>query len=57
MAAWLRRDFFFRRPSEAVRALALAYPHLPAELAKRAQGRMKAELAAALKPDPLAVTG
>ena len=47
------RDFFFQHPSEAVRALALAYPHLPPELAKRAQERMKAELAATLKPDLL----
>jgi hypothetical protein len=47
------RDYFFQHPSEAVRALALAYPHLPADLATRARERMKADLAAALKPDLL----
>jgi hypothetical protein len=45
------RDFFFQHPSEAIRALALAYPHLPADLASRAQDRMRTELAAALKPE------
>src|SRR5262249_15235432 len=47
------RDFSFAHPSYAVQALALAYPHLPGELAERAKQRAKAELAACLQTEAL----
>lgn len=47
------RDFYFAHPAAAVRALALAYPHLPAALAARARERARAELPRCLQPDLL----
>jgi hypothetical protein len=49
------RDFSFAHPSYAVQALALAYSHLPKELAERAKERAKAELAGCLQKDALAL--
>ncbi len=47
------RDFYFAHPSYAVQALALAYPHLPPELAAKAKERARAELAGCLRPEAL----
>jgi hypothetical protein len=47
------RDFFFAHPSYIVQALALAYPHLPKELAAKARARARAELAGCLRAEAL----
>jgi hypothetical protein len=47
------RDFSFAHPSYAVQALALAYPHLPAELAAKAKARARGELARCLQAEAL----
>jgi hypothetical protein len=47
------RDFSFAHPSYAVQALALAYPHLPPDLAARARERARAELAGCLRAEAL----
>jgi hypothetical protein len=47
------RDFYFAHPSYAVQALALAYPHLPPELAAKARDHAHAELANCLQADAL----
>src|SRR5262245_4530609 len=47
------RDFFFAHPSDAVRALALAYPHLPGDLAARAKRRAREELAGCVRAEAL----
>jgi hypothetical protein len=47
------RDFFFAHPSFAIEAMAMAHPHLPPELAKRAEKLAAAELPSALRAEPL----
>src|SRR5213079_1488285 len=47
------RDFYFAHPSYAVQALALAYPHLPPELAAKAKARARTELAGCLRAEAL----
>ncbi len=47
------RDFYFAHPAYAVQALALAWPHLPRELADRARDRARAELPACLQEEAL----
>jgi hypothetical protein len=47
------RDFFFAHPSYTVQALALAYPHLPDDLAQKAKELAAQQLAACLQADAL----
>jgi hypothetical protein len=47
------RDFYFAHPAYAVQALALAYPHLPAAVARRAKERVREELTGCLRADAL----
>jgi hypothetical protein len=49
------RDFYFAHPAYAVQALALAYPHLPADLAARAKARAREDLEGCLRPDALSL--
>src|SRR6185312_6946240 len=47
------RDFYFAHPAYAVQSLALAWPHLPKELADRARSRARAELSACIQTEAL----
>lgn len=47
------RDFYFAHPSYMVQALALAWPHLPADLGERVRQRIQEELPGSLRPDAL----